>query len=131
MSILGKTVRILLIGLIFGVLMIGVATAVHAVPSIQWRTENVYYDDAGDLIIEGFFYNNGSRTVQWINNHKVQVFFRTRKHEWWLQAEAVFYDLNVNIRPGETSYWSLKITGVDVTYYEYWLVLWETDFRYL
>lgn len=126
-----KTLRILLIGFVLSMMIIGVAAAVYATPSIQWNTENIYYDSSGTLVIDGYFFNNGTRTIHWVDSHKVRVYFRTRNQDWWLQAETIFFDLNVNIRPGEASHWTLKITNVDYEYFEYWLVEWETNFRYL
>ncbi len=123
--------RILLISLVLSVMIIGVAVAAHANPSIQWHTENVYYDSPGKLIIEGYFYNNGTRPIYWIDSHRVQVYFRTHDQEWWLQVETIFYDFNLTIRPGEASYWRLQINDVDYQDFEYWLVHWETNFRYL
>lgn len=112
-------------------LMAGLTTTALAAPSLHWQTEQVYYDNQGRLVIEGYFYNNGTRTITWINWHAVSVYFRQYNTRWWRQAQATFRDLNVTLQPGDTLRWTFRITNVDYSYFDYWDVKWNVNYNYL
>jgi hypothetical protein len=125
-----QTRRLATMAILVLVLVIGLTTTISAAPSIKWYVNNVYYDDQGNLAVAGYFYNDGTRTVTWVNRINLQVYFRTSGNGWWLKTRATFEDLNVNIRPGEISRWTLRITDVDYSYFDYWYVDWQADYTY-
>lgn len=122
--------RLLICFIIMCGLMIGLASTAFAAPSLQWHTEQVYYDSQGRLIIEGYFYNNGTRVITWVNWQTMDVYFRQQNTGWWLQARGVFNDLNLTLYPGESIRWTFRITDVNYTYFDYWNVKWNVNYQY-
>lgn len=123
-------VRLLICLLLLCGLLAGFASTALAAPSLQWQTDQVYYDSQGRLIIEGYFYNNGTRTITWINWQKVNVYFRQSNTDWWLQAAATFSNLNVTLDPGDSIHWTFRITNVAYTDFDYWNVKWNVNYHY-
>ncbi len=123
--------KLIAAGLLFCILMIGFSAGAQAAPSLKWNTDAVHYDDQGRLVVEGYFYNDGTRVVSWVKSHHIQVYFRTRSTAWRLQVETTFSGLNVYLRPGESSRWTLRITNVDIADYEYWYINWQVEYEYL
>lgn len=122
--------RLLACGIVLFIIVIGFAATALAQPSLQWHTDNVYYDTQGRLTIEGYFYNNGSRTVTWVNRLDVTVNFRQQNTAWWEQATATFYDLNVYLNPGASIQWTLRIYNVNRSDFDYWDVRWNANYQY-
>jgi hypothetical protein len=119
------------IGILVFILIIGISSIVYAAPSLKWSTDSVYYNSQGNLVVEGYFYNDGTRIVNWVNNLNLQVYFRNINTDWWLKANTSFKNLNVFIRPGEISRWTLRISDVDYSYFDYWYVGGRIDYTYL
>jgi hypothetical protein len=119
------------IGILVFILIIGISSIVYAAPSLKWSTDTVYYNSQGILIVEGYFYNDGTRTVNWVNKLTLQVYFRTVTTDWWLKANSLFENLNVYVRPGEISRWTLQISDVDYTFFDYWNVGGHIEYTYL
>ncbi len=123
--------RLAIMGILVFIFIIGFTPTVYAAPSLKWCVDSVYYDNQGNLAVSGYFYNDGTHTVTWVNYINIQVYFRTVGTNWWLKAKTSFTDLNVYIRPGEISRWILRISGVDYSYFDYWFVDWQADYTYL
>jgi hypothetical protein len=117
-------------GLLLVLLLMGFSTPAIAAPSLSWHTDTVYYDSHGRIVIEGYFYNNGSRTVTWVNRFDVQVYFRQAGTDWWRQAAASYYDLNVYLNPSDSLRWTFRITNVSYSYFDYWNVRWNVNYQY-
>lgn len=111
-------------------IIIGFASMAMAAPSLQWHTDSVYYDPQGRLIIEGYFYNNGTRTVIGVNRFDVSVWFRQQNTNWWEQAAASYYDLNVYLNPGQSVRWTFRILDVSYSYFDYWNIRWNVNYQY-
>lgn len=126
----GIPARLLVCFILVCGLLAGLATPALAAPSLHWETQQVYYDNQGRLIIEGYFYNSGTRTITWVNWQEVKVYFRQHNTNWWLQAAATFNDLNVTLYPGDTLHWTFRIRGVNYTYFDYWNVRWNLNYQY-
>ena len=122
--------RLAIVGILVFVLIFTVSASVMAAPSLKWCTDSVYYDNQGNLVVAGYFYNDGTRTVTWVNWMNIQVYFRNIATNWWLKTKTTFRDLNVCIQPGETSRWTLRITDVNYSYCDYWYVDWQADYNY-
>jgi hypothetical protein len=122
--------RLFVCGLLLWVMVIGFAATAAAAPSLTWQTDRVYYDSSGRIVIEGYFYNNGSQTVNWVNWFDVQVYFRQANTNWWQQASATFRDVNVYLEPGDSVRWTFRIHGVDYAYFDYWNVKWNVNYNY-
>lgn len=112
------------------VLILAFASSALAAPSLSWQTGNVYFDHQGRIVIEGYFYNNGTRTVTWVNRHDVQVYLRQANTNWWLHAAGSFYDLNLYLVPGDSARWTFRIYNVDYAYFDYWNVKWNVNYNY-
>ena len=112
------------------VLVAGFAATAMAAASLQWHTDRVYYDNSGRIIIEGYFYNNGTRVINGVNWHAVKVYFRQAGSDWWLAAGATFYDLNVYLYPGESVRWTFRIYDVDYYQFDYWRVNWNVNYNF-
>ena len=106
------------------------APAAPGVPSLQWQTERVYYDYAGQLVIEGYFFNNGTAIVNGINWMYFQVYFKGQYTNWWLQTEATFKDIDVFIFPGKVIRWQFNIINVDYQPFDYWNVRYDVNYNY-
>ena len=119
-----------IIALLALVMLMGLSMAVMADPSLQWQTERVYYDSLGQLVLEGYFFNNGTTTVNGINWMYFQVFFKGQYSKWWLQTEATFKNIDVYLFPGRTMDWQFNITNVDYQLFDYWNVLYEVNYNY-
>lgn len=124
------TKRVLIALCMVCILLVGSASAVMAAASLEWNTERVYYEAADKLIIQGYFYNNGTRTINWVNWHDVKVYFKQQDTNWWLQAGATYRNLNVNLAPGESVRWTFRITGVTYNYFDYYDVKWTVNYQY-
>lgn len=111
-------------------LVFAFAAPAMAAPSLTWQTETVYYDSQGRLIIEGYFFNNGTRTVNWVNRFDVQVNFRRGNSDWWQQAAANYYDLNVFLNPGDSVRWTFRILNAGYSQFDYWNVRWSVNYQY-
>ena len=122
--------RFLVCFILLCVLLAGFSAVALAAPSLQWQTEQVYYDSQGRLIIEGYFFNNGSRTITWVNSQAMTVYFRQYNTSWWLQASATFNDLDVTLAPGDSVHWTFRITNVNYAYFDYWNVKWNVNYNY-
>lgn len=123
--------RLAIVGILVLVLIFGITSSIYAAPSLKWSTDSVYYDNSGNLVVTGYFFNDGTRIVLRVNYINIQVYFRNIAANWWLKAKTSFRDLNVYIRPGETSRWTLRITDVDYSYCDYWYVDWQVDYNCL
>ncbi|MDD4599886.1 MAG: hypothetical protein PHQ46_02320 [Negativicutes bacterium] len=122
--------RLLICLIVLCGLLAGFSSTALAAPSLHWQTDQVYYDNDGRLIIEGYFYNNGTRTITWINWQAVKVYFRQQNTGWWLQAAATFNDLNVTLYPGDSIHWTFRITNASLVYFDYWNVKWDANYQY-
>jgi hypothetical protein len=111
-------------------LVLGIASTAMAAPGLQWQTDRVYYDGSGRMIIEGYFYNNGTRVINWVNWHNVKVYFRRYDSDWWLAAGATFYDLNLHLYPGDSVRWTFRIYDVERYHFDYWQVKWNVNYNY-
>jgi hypothetical protein len=112
------------------ILLIGFASTAMAAASLQWNTDRVYYDSTNVIVIEGYFYNNGTRNITWVNWHNVKVYFKQSNTNWWLQAGTTYRDLNINLAPGDSIRWTFRITGVNYNYYDYYDVKWTVNYNY-
>ncbi|HWQ60881.1 MAG TPA: hypothetical protein VN521_01135 [Negativicutes bacterium] len=120
----------ILCGLLLLIVIVGFSATALASPSLSWQTETVYYDNQGRIVIEGYFYNNGTYAVTWVNRFDVQVYFRQANTDWWSQAAASFYDLDVALNPGDTLRWTFRIYNVSYAYFDYWNVRWNVNYQY-
>jgi hypothetical protein len=111
--------------------MIGFSSTALAAPSLQWHSDYVYYDSNGLLVVEGYFFNAGTNTVTWVNWLELEVYFKGRYTQWWLQAKVTYENLNVYLYPGDTARWTFRITNVDFTYFDYWNVTGNVNYHYL
>lgn len=116
--------------LLTAMMVAGFAATAWAAPGLQWHTDRVYYDDSGRIVVDGYFYNNGSRVVNWVNWYTVKVYFRQYNSDWWLAAGTTFYDLNVRLYPGDTVRWRFRIANVDYYRFDYWQVNWNVNFNF-
>jgi hypothetical protein len=123
-------IRLLACGLLFCMLMISLAPAAIASPQLHWNTDRVYYDSQGRIIIEGYFENTGTQTITWINWMEIWVYFRQANTNWWLQASATARDLNVTLDPGDTVRWTFRISNAGHSYFDYWNVKWNVNYKY-
>jgi len=108
----------------------GSMSTAMAQPSLQWHTDSVYYDTQGRIVIEGYFFNNGTRTITWVNWDNVKVYFRQKNTGWWLQAETTYRDLNIYLNPNESTRWTFRITDVGYTYFDFYDVRWNVNYQY-
>lgn len=122
--------RLVAVGILIFVLIIGISSIASAAPNLKWHTDSVYYDQ-GNLIVTGYFYNDGTDIVNYVNCLYIQVYFRNINTDWWLKVRTSFTDLNVYLKPGEISNWRLHIRDVDYSYFDYWSVDSEIDYSCL
>lgn len=125
-----KTVKIIACLFLTAALLAGFAATALAAPSLQWQTDRVYYDNSGRVVLEGYFYNNGTQVINWVNWHTVKVFFRQANTGWWQAASATFYDLDLYLYPGDTVRWTFRIYDVNYHYFDYWRVTWNVNYNY-
>lgn len=111
-------------------MIFGFASTAMAAPSLQWHTDRVYYDSQEAVVVEGYFLNNGTRTITWLNWDNVKVYFRQQNTGWWLQAEATYRDLNVYLNPGDSIRWTFRITDAGYSYFDYYNVKWNLNYQY-
>lgn len=116
--------------LLTAMMAVGLAATAWAAPGLQWHTDRVYYDDSGRIIVDGYFYNNGSRIIDWVNWHTVKVYFRQANSDWWLAASTTFYDLNLYLYPGDSVRWKFRISNVDYYRFDYWQVNWNVNYNF-
>ena len=124
-----KLGRIVICMLLFAAVFAGIGSSTEAAANLQWQTEAVYYDDSGRIIIEGYFYNNGSVTVTWVNWFSAKVYFRNADSSWWLAAGANFYDFNLLLFPGESKRWTFRIYNVNYYHFDQWRVNWNVNYN--
>jgi hypothetical protein len=122
--------RFVIVAVLALMMIIAIPMAAVAAPSLEWQTERVYYDLSDQLVIEGYFFNNGTATINWVNWMRFQVFFRRQYSDWWLQAEATFEKIDVFLPPGDAIRWQFNITDVDYQRFDYWNVRYSVNFNY-
>ncbi len=125
--------RLITIALLALIMIIGlpmVVIAAPGVPGLMWQTERVYYDYAGQLVIEGYFFNNGTAMINGINWMYFQVYFKGQYTNWWLQAEATFKDIDVYLFPGKGTRWQFAIMNVDYQPFDYWNIRYDLNYNY-
>jgi len=88
---------------------------------LEWRTTAVYYDD-GQLVLKGYFYNDGTRSIDRINSVNLRVFFRQNGTDWWLASSGIWYDLDIYLDPGDSYYCNLRINHPNYYKFDYWRV---------
>ena len=123
---LGRIIVCLL--LVFGVFA-GIGAGAEAAASLHWQTQAVYYDDAGRIVIEGYFYNNGTVPIVWVNWFAVKVFFRNADSNWWLATTANFNGLNLQLYPGDSRHWTFYIYNARQYRFDYWQVNWSVNYN--
>lgn len=128
--VIDRRLRILTCGTLLVLLLVGFTAAALAAPQLTWHTDSVYYDSQGRIVIEGYFYNSGTRTITWVNRHDLQVWFRQNHTNWWHHASASFYDLNIQLHPGDSVRWTFRIYNVEYAYFNYWNVKWNVNYNY-
>lgn len=111
-------------------MIFGFASTAIAAPSLQWNTDRMYYDSQGNIIIEGYFVNNGTQSITWVNWHNVKVYFWQPNRGWWLQAETTYKNLNIHLNPNESIRWTFRITDVGYSHYDYYDVKWNVNYQY-
>lgn len=78
-------------------------TIALASPSITWVTNSAYYNDDGNFIISGYFYNDGTKIVTKVNWIEVKVYFKQDYTNWWLGYHETWSNFDVYLNPGERS----------------------------
>ena len=104
------------------VFIVSYSTTAFAAPHLEWCTTAVYYDD-GQLVIKGYFNNNGSTTIDRINSIRLQVYFQRNGSNWWLASIGNWYDLDVYLDPGDSHYFNLRITNPNYYNFDTWRVV--------
>lgn len=80
------------------------APTVSAAPHINWKTTEFYYDESGIPVIKGYFYNDGTETVDKINWLRQEVWIRGNGSSFYLYlGSATWGDFPILLRPGEQS----------------------------
>jgi hypothetical protein len=100
-----------------------------AAPHLEWCTTAVYYD-GGHLIIKGYFYNSGTRIIDHVNWLNLKVYFRQYDSDWWQAAGGSWYDFNVYLYPGDSSYYTLRIINPPYYPFNYWKVDGSVNYHY-
>lgn len=122
--------RVIIVGILLCVMFVSFASTAFAAPSLQWQSDQVYYDSQGRLVIEGYYYNNGTRTITWVNWQVLKIYFRGNFTSWWLQAEATFENLDIQLLPGDSVRWKFRILNVDMVNFDYWNVIGNVNYNY-
>lgn len=125
-----RRLRLLACGILLVAVSLAWGSAAIAAPSLQWNSDSVYFDNRGILYIEGYFYNNGTHTITWVNWHQVDVYFRQNNTNWWHHTAATFRDINLYLYPGESKRWTFRIHNVDPAYFDFWRVTWNVNYNY-
>lgn len=122
--------RLITIAVLVLMMVAGLPMAAMADASLQWQIERVYYDYSGQLVVEGYFFNNGTATVNGINWMYFQVYFKGQYTNWWLQTEATFRNVDVYLFPGQGIRWQFNITNVEYQPFDYWNVRYDVNYNY-
>ena len=99
-----------------------------AAPHLEWCTTAVYYDD-GQLIIKGYFYNNGTRSIDRVNELKLQILFRQNGGDWWVASSGYWYDFDIYLDPGDSRYYNLRIKNPNYYRFDHWKVLGNVNYH--
>ena len=111
-------------------LVLGFVSTALVAPALQWHTDRLYYDNLNRIVIEGYFYNSGTRTITWVNWYDAKVYFRQHNTGWWLQAEGMYHDLPIYLEPGDSIRWKFRITDAGYSYFDYYDVQWNVNYQY-
>jgi hypothetical protein len=132
MSVVNSSrIRILTCAVLVLAMIVGLASTAMAAPGLDWHSDNVFFDTQGRLVIEGYFYNSGSTAITGVNWFDVKVYLRQQSTNWWQHTAATFYDVNLQLQPGETTRWTFRITNVEYAYFDFWDVKWKANYNYL
>lgn len=123
-------VRLVVCGIMLLVISAVCMSTAMAAPSLDWRTESVYFDRAGNLILDGYYYNNGSNIVWWVNWQKINVYFKQPNSVWWHHATGLFRDMNLYLRPGESKRYTLRIRNVNYAHFQFWRTDGDINYQY-
>lgn len=112
------------------VVLSNVPTA-EAAANLQWNSTNVYFNDNGRLIIEGYFVNAGDTTVDYVNRIDFSVDVRNYGGDSWRLANFFVGDQNVYLRPGERADWTFWFDDASYTTFDQWKVRWHVDYHWV
>lgn len=110
-------------------LLCAFASSALAAPHLSFIAQNVYYNDYGDLIIHGYFYNDGTKTIDRINTTNLYVYFRNNGSDWWLASSATWQNINVVLNPGDSHHYNLRITNPNRYQFDAWRVTGSVNYH--
>jgi hypothetical protein len=115
----------LLAGILLAMIMIiSLNQAVEASNNLGWKTTRVYFDNNDRLVVEGFFLNNGERTIIKVN----QIRFRVdvgRNEDKRTIADFTSQSNDMYLEPGQTLNYRFGTYDAVRTSTSSWSVTWS------
>lgn len=112
-----------------------ICSTVFAQPNINFTATNSYWVEPGKLAVEGYFYNNGTKTITGITYFELTIYYYNQyegKYLWLGKGSwSNNYDLlNVYLYPGETSNWTFYINTPTYPGFEHWRYEWYAKYNF-
>ncbi|MDR3563044.1 MAG: hypothetical protein P4N59_16660 [Negativicutes bacterium] len=90
-------------------LVAALTSTAMAAAHLNWKTVNIYFDDTGKPVIKGYFYNDGTETIDRVNWVQHEIWIRNNGGSFYYLGAATWSNLKVFLRPGESSeMWRLQ-----------------------
>lgn len=116
-----KSLKLMRCILLLAVFAFCCTAAAAAAPHLDWCTTAVDYDD-GHMVIRGYFYNNGTRSIDRITAVNLSVYLRQKGSDWRLASSGIWSDIHVYLAPGDLYQCNLRINHPGYYRFDYYRV---------
>jgi hypothetical protein len=120
--------RLLLGALLILIMVVSLSHVVEASNNLVWKTNRVYFDNNDRLVLEGFFLNNGERTIVKVNQIRFKVDVGGNEDKRRI-ADFTVYNKDIYLEPGQALNYKFWTTDADWASTSTWSVTW-TDAKW-
>lgn len=118
----------LLLGFLLVMIMVVSLSPNAEAANLGWQTKQVYFE-GNKLVVDGYFINNGERTIVKIN----QIHFTVdvgRNEDQRTIADFTVYNKDIYMEPGETYNYRFWTTDAERTSTSPWSIRWNAKWSY-
>ncbi len=123
-----KTSIIVLSTLLILLFLASVTYASAYYGNLNFTAEDVYYEGT-TLVVYGYWLNNSNKYIPYTNWVSMDV-SRWNGRSWEIISSGTFTRDYLKLEPGETKYWTYRITNSPIKSLNRWLVQTQVNFQW-